>query len=123
MKEDNKENIKQESRFTVFLRQLQTDLKGFVWFNVLFFLFRTAFILLFGSRRIQKRASETLKAHALAVSDGIQESLENVREIRATNREKEFLDRLNQKIDRLEKTMKNVYNSPIDDPRRQRHGQ
>ena len=59
-----------------------------------------AFILLFGSRRIQKRASETLKAHALAVSDGIQESLENVREIRATNREKEFLDRLNQKIDR-----------------------
>jgi ATP-binding cassette subfamily B protein len=66
-----------------------------------------AFILLFGSRRIQKRASETLKAHALAVSDGIQESLENVREIRATNREKEFLDRLNQKIDRLEKTMKN----------------
>ena len=66
-----------------------------------------AFILLFGSRRIQKRASETLKLHALAVSDNIQESLENVREIRATNREKEYLDRLNLKIDRLEKTMRN----------------
>ena len=65
-----------------------------------------AFILLFGSRTIQKRRSETLKVHALAVSDNIQESLENVREIRATNREKEYLDKLNRKIDRLEKTMK-----------------
>ena len=43
----------QESRFTVFLRQLQTDLKGFAWFNVLFFLFRIAFILLFGSQLVQ----------------------------------------------------------------------
>ncbi len=65
-----------------------------------------AFILLFGSRTIQKRRSETLKLHALAVSDNIQESLENVREIRATNREKEYLEKLNHKIDRLEKTMK-----------------
>jgi len=63
-----------------------------------------AFILLFGSRRIQKRSSEKLKADALAVSDNIQESLENVREIRATNREKEYLDRLYQKIDKFEKT-------------------
>jgi len=63
-----------------------------------------AFILLFGSRRIQKRSSEKLKADALAVSDNIQESLENVREIRATNREKEYLDRLYRKIDKFEKT-------------------
>ena len=42
-----------ESRFTVFLRQLQSDLKGFAWFNVLFFLFRIAFILLFGSQLVQ----------------------------------------------------------------------
>ena len=34
----------------------------------------------------------------------MQESLENVREIRATNREMEYLDRLYQKIDRFEKT-------------------
>ncbi|MBQ1409658.1 MAG: ABC transporter ATP-binding protein [Oscillospiraceae bacterium] len=65
-----------------------------------------AFILLFGSRKIHKRRSEKLKADALAVSDNIQESLENVREIRATNREKEYLDKLNKKIDRLETTMK-----------------
>ena len=63
-----------------------------------------AFGLLFGSRKIQKRNSEKLKADALAVSDNIQESLENVSEIRATNREKEYLDRLYQKIDRFEKT-------------------
>ena len=63
-----------------------------------------AFLLLFGSRRIQKSASEKLKADALAVSDNIQESLENVREIRATNREKEYLDRLYKKIDKFEKT-------------------
>ncbi len=66
-----------------------------------------AFALLFGSRKIQKRASEKLKADALAVSDNIQESLENIREIRAANREKEYLDRLYQKIDRVEKTMRN----------------
>ena len=63
-----------------------------------------AFGLLFGSRRIQKRASQKLKADALTVSDNIQESLENVREIRATNREKEYLERLYQKIDRFEHT-------------------
>ena len=63
-----------------------------------------AFLLLFGSRKVQKRSSEKLKADALAVSDNIQESLENVREIRATNREKEYLDRLYKKIDRFEKT-------------------
>ena len=63
-----------------------------------------AFLLLFGSRRIQKRASEKLKADALVVSDNIQESLENIREIRATNREKEYLDRLYKKIDKFEKT-------------------
>ena len=63
-----------------------------------------AFILLFGSRKIQKHSSETLKADALAVSDNIQESLENIREIRATNREEEYLERLYKKIDRFEKT-------------------
>ena len=63
-----------------------------------------AFILLFGSRKLQKRSSEKLKADALAVSDNIQESIENVREIRATNREKEYLDRLYKRIDKFEKT-------------------
>ena len=63
-----------------------------------------AFILLFGSRKLQKRASVKLKSEAVAVSDNIQESLENIREIRATNREKDYLDRLYKKIDRFEKT-------------------
>ncbi|MBR6969861.1 MAG: ABC transporter ATP-binding protein [Firmicutes bacterium] len=64
-----------------------------------------AFILLFGSRRLNKRASEVTKEAGIQVSDGIQETLENVREIRATNQEDRFLNDLNGKIDHLEKTM------------------
>ncbi len=63
-----------------------------------------AFALLFGSRRISKRNSEKLKVDSVAVSDGIQESLENVREIRATNREEQYLEGLFKKIDKREKT-------------------
>ena len=65
-----------------------------------------AFILLFGSRRVQQRKSEKLKKDALAVSDNIQESLENIREIRATNQEARYLDGLNKKIDKFEKANK-----------------
>ena len=43
-----------------------------------------AFGLLFGTRKISARASERTKRAAVRVSDGIQEALENVREIRAT---------------------------------------
>jgi ATP-binding cassette subfamily B protein len=64
-----------------------------------------AFILLFGSRKINKKNSEITKAAGIQVSDGIQETLENIREIRATNQEKKFIDTLNQKIDYHEKTM------------------
>ncbi|MBR3551848.1 MAG: ABC transporter ATP-binding protein [Clostridia bacterium] len=63
-----------------------------------------AFGLLFGSRKISKCNSEKLKADAVAVSDGIQESLENIREIRAANREEQYLAGLYQKIDKREKT-------------------
>ena len=42
-----------------------------------------AFGLLFGSRKMAERNSAATKAAALRVSDGIQEALENVREIRA----------------------------------------
>ena len=45
-----------------------------------------AFGLLFGSRKIAARSSEVTKKAALRVSDGIQEALENVREIRAAGR-------------------------------------
>ena len=63
-----------------------------------------AFALLFGSRKISQRNSEKLKADAVTVSDGIQESLENIREIRAANREEQYLAGLYQKIDKHEKT-------------------
>ena len=64
-----------------------------------------AFALLFGSRRLAKKNSEITKAAGIQVSDGIQETLENIREIRATNQEDRFLDELNAKIDHHEKTM------------------
>lgn len=64
-----------------------------------------AFILLFGSRRLTKRNSEITKAAGIAVADGIQETLENIREVRATNQEERFLKALNDKIDYHEKTM------------------
>ena len=62
-----------------------------------------AFALLFGSRKIAARSSEVTKAAAIRVSDGIQEALENVREIRATNQEERYLTGLYEKIDQHEK--------------------
>ena len=62
-----------------------------------------AFGLLFGTRKISARTSERTKKAAIRVSDGIQEALENVREIRATNQEERYLAGLNQKIDEHEK--------------------
>lgn len=64
-----------------------------------------AFALLFGSRSLAKKHSEISKAAAVTVSDGIQEALENIREIRATNQEERYLDGLNAKIDAHEKTL------------------
>ena len=64
-----------------------------------------AFALLFGSRKLAKKNSEITKAAGIQVSDGIQETLENIREIRATNQEGQFLDELNLKVDHHEKTM------------------
>lgn len=64
-----------------------------------------AFLLLFGTRKLSEHASEETKKAALRVSDGIQETLENIREIRATNQEDRYLDNLNRKIDDHERTM------------------
>ena len=64
-----------------------------------------AFALLYGSRKLAKKNSEITKAAGIQVSDGIQETLENIREIRAVNQEDRFLDELNAKIDAHEKTM------------------
>ena len=62
-----------------------------------------AFGLLFGSRKIAARNAERTKKAAVRVSVGIQEALENVREIRATNQEERYLNGLNQKIDEHER--------------------
>ena len=62
-----------------------------------------AFGLLFGSRKIAARNAERTKKAAVRVSDGNQEALENVREIRATNQEERYLNGLNQKIDEHER--------------------
>lgn len=64
-----------------------------------------AFALLFGSRKLTKHNSEVAKAAGVRVSDGMQETLENIREIRATNQEDRFLKVLYNKIDDHEKTM------------------
>ena len=64
-----------------------------------------AFGLLFGSRKLARKNAEAAKAAGLQVSDGIQETLENIREIRATNQEGRFLADLNGKIDRHEKSL------------------
>lgn len=64
-----------------------------------------AFALLFGSRSLAKKNSEVTKAAAVNVSDGIQEALENIREIRATNQEDRYLEVLNKKIEDHEKTV------------------
>lgn len=62
-----------------------------------------AFGLLFGTRKLSARASERTKQAAVRVSDGIQEALENVREIRAANQEERYLAGLYQKIDEHER--------------------
>lgn len=64
-----------------------------------------AFALLFGSRKFTSTASQRLKHAALKVSDGIQETLENVREIRAVNQEEIYLQALYEKINEHEKVM------------------
>ena len=64
-----------------------------------------AFGLLFGSRKLTERQAEQIKRAAVRVSDGMQEALENVREIRATNQEERYLAGLYQKIDDHEQIM------------------
>ena len=64
-----------------------------------------AFGLLFGSRKLTERQAERTKRAAVRVSDGMQETLENVREIRATNQEERYLAGLYRKIDEHEQIM------------------
>lgn len=61
-----------------------------------------AFGLLFGLRRMTLASQRAARSDALEVSDAIQETLENVREIRATNQEGRYLDRLGEMIGHAE---------------------
>ena len=65
-----------------------------------------AFALLFGTRKLTDKYGRRAKSQGLAVADSIQETLENIREIRATNQEQRYLDELNTGIDELEDIMK-----------------
>lgn len=62
-----------------------------------------AFGLLFGLQRAFRRRSTALRAKGLAVGDGLQEMLDNVREIRATNQEERYLEGLYAKVDAFER--------------------
>ena len=64
-----------------------------------------AFVLLFGSRKSAERQARQTKEAAVRVSDGMQEALENVREIRAANQEERYLTGLYRKIDDHERVM------------------
>lgn len=64
-----------------------------------------AFALLFGSRKVFASYSVRAKGAALDVADGVQETLECMREIRATNQEARFLANVNGTIDRSEELM------------------
>lgn len=64
-----------------------------------------AFGLLFGSRKVFDAYAKRAKATGLEVADGIQETLENMREIRATNQEERYLDGVNHRIDEFEGRM------------------
>lgn len=65
-----------------------------------------AFLLLSGSRRMTRRNTEQSKNAALQVSDHMQEMLENVREIRATNHEERYLEELDDCIDAHETSLR-----------------
>ncbi len=64
-----------------------------------------AFGLLFALHGKSVRMSENAKAATLAVSEAVQETLENARELRATNQEKRYLAGVKAKVDTQEKTM------------------
>lgn len=64
-----------------------------------------AFALLFGSKKMANKNAEITKKAAIKSSDSMQEAIENIREIHATNNEKFYLNEVYKKIDEHEKTM------------------
>ena len=64
-----------------------------------------AFALLFGSRRVFESYSRQAKKAGLVLADSIQETLEDMREIRATNQEARYLAGVNEDVDEAERRM------------------
>ena len=64
-----------------------------------------AFGLLFGSRKMAEKNAAAAKKAGLVASDGMQETIETVREIHATNQESRYLSSLFEKIDAHEKSL------------------
>ncbi|HWR23666.1 MAG TPA: ABC transporter ATP-binding protein [Feifaniaceae bacterium] len=62
-----------------------------------------ALLLVVGSRRLQQRMSNKKYSAKLAAADGIQEALETMREIKACNRETEYLETLSEKFSNVVK--------------------
>ena len=63
-----------------------------------------AFAILFATRKPMEPVIRRTRDTAVTVSEGVQETLDCVREIRATNQETHYLSRLNAKIDAAERT-------------------
>ena len=63
-----------------------------------------AFAILFATRKPMEPVIRRTRDAAVTVSEGVQETLDCVREIRATNQETHYLSRLNAKIDAAERT-------------------
>jgi len=61
-----------------------------------------AFILLFTTRKISDKHAVIVKKHSIDVSDSIQETIENIREIRLSNQSDKYLDSVYKKIDKTE---------------------
>lgn len=64
-----------------------------------------AFLLLFGSRKMAEKNALNAKKAALSSSDTMQEVIENICEIKATNTDESFLKSVNEKIDLHEKSL------------------
>ena len=62
-----------------------------------------AFALLYGSRKVYGGHAVRTKAAGLRMADGIQETIECMREIRATNQEARFLEGVDAQIDEFER--------------------
>ena len=63
-----------------------------------------AFAVLFATRKPMEPVIRRTRDAAITVSEGVQETLDCVREIRATNQEAHYLSSLNAKIDQAERT-------------------